>query len=133
MHRRGEEKMRIYKVKVNGKTYEVKILSVTETEPLEIKTEKVAAAPSAPKATEVAPSTPSVNAKGTEIKAPMQGTVLEIKVKVGDSVKKGDTLLILEAMKLENEIKAPNDGKVLQVVASKGQTANMNDVLVVLG
>lgn len=125
--------MRIYKVKVNGKTYEVKILSVTETEPLEIKTEKVAATPSAPKATEVAPSTPSVTAKGTEIKAPMQGTVLEIKVKVGDSVKKGDTLLILEAMKLENEIKAPNDGKVLQVVASKGQTANMNDVLVVLG
>lgn len=125
--------MRIYKVKVNGKTYEVKILSVTETEPLEIKTEKVAVAPSAPKATEEAPSAPSVTAKGTEIKAPMQGTVLEIKVKVGDSVKKGDTLLILEAMKLENEIKAPNDGKVLQVVASKGQTANMNDVLVVLG
>ncbi len=124
--------MRIYKVKVNGKTFEVKILSVSETEPLEVKEVKAsapAAAP-APKAPE-APKAP-VSEGGTKIVAPMQGTILDVKVKAGDEVKEGDNLLILEAMKLENEIKAPRDGKVASVSASKGQTVNTNDVLVTL-
>lgn len=113
--------MRIYKVKVNGKTYEVKILSVSETEPLEVKNVKA----EAPKT--VAPS------EGTPVNAPMQGTILDVKVKVGDTVKSGDTLLILEAMKLENEIKAPKEGKVLAINVAKGDTVNANDALVTLG
>ena len=124
--------MRIYKVKVNGKTYEVKILSVSETEPLEVKNVKAEApkavapvAKEAPKA--VAPS------EGTPVNAPMQGTILDVKVKVGDTVKSGDTLLILEAMKLENEIKAPKEGKVLAINVAKGDTVNANDALVTLG
>ena len=63
----------------------------------------------------------------------MQGTILEIKVKVGDSVKSGDNLVILEAMKLENEIKAPKDGVVKEIRVSKGQSVNANDALIVLG
>lgn len=124
--------MRIYKVKVNGKTFEVKILSVSETEPLEVKEVKASAPAAAPavKAPE-APKAP-VSEGGTKIVAPMQGTILDVKVKAGDEVKEGDNLLILEAMKLENEIKAPRDGKVASVSASKGQTVNTNDVLVTL-
>ena len=124
--------MRIYKVKVNGKTYEVKILSVSETEPLEVKNVKA----EAPKATApVAKEAPkaATPSEGTSVNAPMQGTILDVKVKVGDAVKAGDTLLILEAMKLENEIKAPKEGKVLAISVSKGDTVNANDVLVTLG
>lgn len=113
--------MRIYKVKVNGKTFEVKILSVSETEPLEVGTVKTAPAASA------AP------VSGKPVESPMQGTILDVKVKVGDEVKAGDTLLILEAMKLENEIKAPSNGKVLEIRVQKGATVNSKDVLVVLG
>lgn len=113
--------MRIYKVKVNGKTFEVKILSVSETEPLEVETVKATPAASA------AP------VSGKPVESPMQGTILDVKVKVGDEVKAGDTLLILEAMKLENEIKAPSNGKVLEIRVQKGATVNSKDVLVVLG
>ncbi len=125
--------MRIYKVKVNGKTFEVKILSVSETEPLEVGTVKAT-----PAAKTAAPATPSpaasvAPASGKPVESPMQGTILDVKVKVGDEVKAGDTLLILEAMKLENEIKAPSNGKVLEIRVQKGATVNSKDVLVVLG
>ena len=125
--------MRIYKIKVNGKTYEVKVMGITEIEPVEVKSEKVAVekAPAAP-ASAPAPvaSTPS---EGKAVPAPMQGTILDLKVKVGDAVKAGDTLLILEAMKLENEIKSPTDGKVLSIAVSKGQSVSMNETLLILG
>ncbi len=126
--------MRIYKVKVNGKTYEVKILGISETEPMKIEKAKapVAAASAAPKASE-APKVAAPVGEGTPVNSPMQGTILEIKVKVGDSVKSGDNLVILEAMKLENEIKAPKDGVVKEIRVSKGQSVNANDALIVLG
>lgn len=126
--------MRIYKVKVNGKTYEVKILSVSETEPLTL--ESVKAAPVASKAKEEVKETKEEKAssgEGAPILAPMQGTILDVKVKAGDNVKTGDTLFILEAMKLENEIKAPKDGKIAEVRVKKGDTVNMDDVLANLG
>ncbi len=124
--------MRIYKVKVNGKTYEVKIMSVSETEPLEVKTVK-ASAPTTKKEepTQKVPAATSLTG-GTPINSPMQGNILDVKVKVGDSVKAGDNLFILEAMKLENEIKAPRDGKIASIAVNKGQTVNANDVLATL-
>ncbi len=126
--------MRIYKVKVNGKTYEVKILSVSETEPLEVKEAKAASpAASAPEAKKVAPAASSAPSGGTTVEAPLQGTVLSVLVKVGDEVKAGDSLLILEAMKLENEIKAPADGKVVSISVEKGSAVNAKDPLIVLG
>lgn len=123
--------MRIYKVKVNGKTYEVKIMSVSETEPLDVTTVKAEAPKAAPKAE--AKKENSLPADGEPVLSPMQGTILDVKVKVGDEVKEGDTLLILEAMKLENEIKAPKAGKVLQIAVSKGDSVNAKDALITLG
>lgn len=123
--------MRIYKVKVNGKTYEVKIMSVSETEPLEIGTVKAEAPKAAPKAE--AKKESNLPTDGEPVLSPMQGTILDVKVKVGDEVKEGDTLLILEAMKLENEIKAPKAGKILGIAVAKGDTVNAKDTLITLG
>ena len=106
-----------YVVNLNGKNYEVE---VTEQEAVITNITAGAAAPVA------APA-------GAEtISAPMPGTILDVKVAVGADVKKGDNLVILEAMKMENEIKAPRDGKVASVNVTKGATVNSGDVLVTL-
>lgn len=68
--------------------------------------------------------------KVSDVKAPMPGLVLEINVKAGDQVKKGDTLLVLEAMKMENSIKSPTDAVVHSVAVNKGQAVDKNAVLV---
>lgn len=127
--------MRIYNIKVNGKTYEVKVMGITEVEPTEVKTVKgsvPAATPAAPAASKPA-ATPAASGNGTPIIAPMQGTILDVKVKVGDAVKAGQVVCILEAMKLENEIKSQTDGTVTEIKVSKGQQVNSKDVLVILG
>ncbi len=115
--------MRKFIVNVNGNSYEVEVEEVgaSDTAPAP----KVAASAPAPKKA----AAPVGN--GTPVKAPMPGNVLDIKVQSGASVKSGDTLVILEAMKMENEIKAPQDG-VVTVVASKGATVNTGDVLVTI-
>lgn len=125
--------MRIYNIKVNGKKYEVQIMGISEVEPVEVKTvagTKVAveAKPSAPAA--VAKPT---SGSGTVIVSPMQGTILELKVKVGDTVKSGQTVAILEAMKLENEIKAFQDGTITEIKVSKGQQVSAKEAIIVLG
>ena len=71
-------------------------------------------------------------AGGQKVNSPMPGTILDMRVKVGDVVRKGDVLCLLEAMKMENEIPAPADGTVIQVLASKGTSANAGDPLVVI-
>jgi biotin carboxyl carrier protein len=115
--------MKVYKIKVNGTVYEVQLESVTENaETIKVeKTENVKA--------------PETNERvaGEKILAPMQGNILRVDVAVGQTVKKGQCLLILEAMKMENEILAPVAGKVLKVSVNKGQTVNTNDLLVVIG
>lgn len=126
--------MRIYKIKVNGKTFEVKVMGITEVEPVEVETVKGAVAKSEPVKEVKAEAKPaSTNGSGTAVPAPMQGTILEVKVKEGEAVKAGQTLVILEAMKLENEIKAPIDGTVTEIAVSKGQQVNSKDTLVILG
>lgn len=112
--------MKIYKVKVNGKVYEVELESVTEKQAV-IETKVENKAPVA------------VAAEGTAIKAPMQGTILDVKFNVGDFVKKGQCVFILEAMKLENEIVSPVDGVLKQVLVSKGQAVNNQVVLGIIG
>lgn len=65
-----------------------------------------------------------------EIKAPMPGLVLEIKSAIGQEVKKGDTILILEAMKMENVIKSPGDGKIASIKIEKGQAVEKNQLMI---
>ena len=118
-----------YEITLNGKTYEVE---VEECEAV-ITSSVPAAAPvqqTAPVA-EAAPSQ-SVSAEGRSIPSPMPGTILSVNVSVGQAVKSGDVLMVLEAMKMENDISAPCDGTVKQLLVSKGSTVNTDDVLVVI-
>ena len=108
--------MKKYRVNVNGTVFEVEI-------------EEMTGAPAAP-AVAPAPAAPAAPAGGEKITAPMPGTILAVNVTSGSAVKKGDVLMILEAMKMENEILAPQDGTVASVNVNKGDTVNSGDVLV---
>ena len=113
--------MKYYNITVNGVAYSV---SVEET-----------AAGAAPVAAPAAPAAPKAAAPAgaagaVTVKAPMPGNILDVKAAAGASVKAGDVLVILEAMKMENEIVAPQDGTVASVNVNKGDTVNSGDVLV---
>ncbi|MEG0771382.1 MAG: biotin/lipoyl-containing protein [Clostridia bacterium] len=123
-----------YIVTINQKNYEVlvdkteaKILNVTDV------VAPVALAPTAPVATPTVAAATTTVANGNVLEAPMPGTILDVKKKVGDKVSKGDVILILEAMKMENDIPAHVDGTILQIVATKGSTVSTGDTLVVIG
>ena len=127
-----------YKVTLNGRTYEVevengkaKLLSEYEA----VAPAPVAAAPAvaAPAAAPAAPAVPAVTGAGEAVNAPMPGNILKVNVNVGDKVKAGTVLVVLEAMKMENEIMAPKDGTVTQVLVSKGSTVDTGAPLVVVG
>ena len=124
--------MRKFIVNVNGHSYEVEVEEVgagAASAPVApMAAAPVAAKPAAPTPAAAKPAAP---AGGTPVKAPMPGTVLDIKVANGAQVKEGDVVVILEAMKMENEIFAPCDGTVT-VVASKGASVNSGDVLITL-
>ncbi len=115
--------MRKFNVNVNGKIYVVEIEETGAQAP-------VVEAPKAeaPKVAAPAPA-PAVSGGSVNVEAPMPGTILDVKVQVGATVKAGDILCILEAMKMENEILAPQDGTVKSVV-TKGSTVNTGDILV---
>ena len=126
--------MRTFNITVNGQTYVVDVEEVggVQTAAPVRAAAPVAAAPvaAAPAAAPKAAAAPV--AGGENVKAPMPGNILDVKVKVGDTVKAGTVLCVLEAMKMENEIPAPKDGKVAQVVVTKGATVGAGDTLVVL-
>ena len=121
--------MKYYNITVNGVAYSV---SVEETAAGAAPVAAAPAAPKAPAAPAAAPkaAAPAAAAGAVSVKAPMPGNILDVKVKAGDSVKAGDVLAILEAMKMENEIVAPQDGTVASVNVHKGDTVNSGDVLV---
>ena len=79
-----------------------------------------------------AAAAPAGAAGAVSVTAPMPGNILDVKVKAGDSVKAGDTLLILEAMKMENEISAPQDGTIASVNVRKGDVVNSGDLLITM-
>ena len=91
-----------------------------------------APAPKAAPAPVAAPAPKAVAADAVTVKAPMPGKILDVKVKAGDSVKAGDILLILEAMKMQNEIMAGEDGVISDVCVTNGQTVNTGDVMIVM-
>ncbi|MGQ9701577.1 MAG: biotin/lipoyl-containing protein [bacterium] len=74
----------------------------------------------------------TVHKTEAKVLAPMPGLVIEVEIKEGDTVKKGQGLLIIEAMKMQNEMKSPRDGVVKKVFVQKGQTVNSRDVLIII-
>ena len=112
--------MKAYRVNVNGNVYEI-TLEVIDKE--DVKT--------APAAAPAAPAAP-VSEGAKTVTAPMPGNILKVNVKAGQAVKKGEVLMILEAMKMENEISAPSAGTVDKIVAAKGSSVNSGDVLITL-
>ncbi|MGI5857329.1 MAG: biotin/lipoyl-containing protein [Candidatus Merdivicinus sp.] len=123
--------MRRFNITVNGKAYDVAVEEVGGVAPVAV---APAAAPAAPAAPAPAPAAaPAGPVSGTEMKAPMPGTIMDVKVSVGSSVEKAQVVLIMEAMKMENEIVAPVAGKVLDIRVKKGDSVNAGDVLAVIG
>lgn len=115
--------MKVYKVKVNGKVYEVELESVKESDA------KIVAP-----ATQAAPtSAPVTSGAGEDLKAPMAGTILDVKVTVGQTVKVGDVVCILEAMKLENEVVANANGVVTAIAVSKGAAVKNGQLIAKIG
>lgn len=121
--------MKKYNITVNGTTYEVVVEEAGEvaSAPVVVSAPVATPAPAAaPKAQAPAPA----GAQGAnKVSAPMPGTILDVKVSVGQSVKKGDVICVLEAMKMENDIPAPCDGVIASVSVQKGASVNANDVI----
>lgn len=141
--------MKKFLIKVNGNQYEVEVeevgvsgaytpmqaAPVYQSAPQAAPVAPAAAAPTAPAAPAAqaspAPKKDVVLPQGArKVNAPMPGTILRVDVSAGDTVKKGQVLLILEAMKMENEIVAPQDGTIASVHVDKGSSVNSGDVLV---
>ena len=130
-----------YKVTLNGRTYEVEVeagkaMLLDEYEAI-APAAAPAAAPVAAAPVAAAPAAPAAGgvtvSGGESVSAPMPGNILKVNVSVGQKVKAGDVLVVLEAMKMENEIMAPCDGTVSAVPVSKGSTVNTGDLLVAIG
>lgn len=119
---------KLYKMKVNGKVYEIELEEVLELDN--------SSSSNNAKTTVVEEVVKDVAVKlsenSTEMTAPMPGTLFDIKVKVGDKVKEGDVVLILEAMKMETEIMAPVSGEVTLVAKNKGDQVVLGDLIIAI-
>ena len=115
--------MKKYRVNVNGTVYEVELEEITGA----AAAAPVAAAPAAPAAPVAA-----APAGGEKVSAPMPGNILAVNVAAGDTVKRGQVLMVLEAMKMENEIMAPCDGTIASVHTSKGSAVESGALLCVI-
>lgn len=127
--------MRQFNITVNGVAYQVSVDEVAAGAAAPVAAPVPVAAAPAPVAAPAPAAKPAAKAVagGTKINSPMPGTILDLKCKVGDTVKKGTILLILEAMKMENEIIAPVDGTVKQIAVNKGASVSSGDLMVVIG
>ncbi|HOL17484.1 MAG TPA: biotin/lipoyl-binding protein [Bacillota bacterium] len=138
--------MKKFKVTVDGQTFEVTVEEIDNqtaaTVPLgqaetkiapQVEKKSEAETSPAPGKGEQRPPAASGGSGGTVVPAPMPGSIIDILVQAGDTVKDGQVLLILEAMKMENEITAPQAGTIVEVAVKKGDTVNTGDPLVVMG
>ena len=118
--------MKNYTITVNGNVYDVTVEEGAST--------GAVSAPAAPKAAPKAAAKPAATgtAGSVKINAPMPGKIVDVKVKVGDAVKKGQTVLVLEAMKMENEIVAPEDGTVASINAAVGSAVEAGETIATL-
>lgn len=121
-------------VTLNGKTYKVELEKTPATTAVRRPTvSKAPVAAPAASATASAPKAADIPAGGYKVTSPLPGSIMKILVSEGQDVKKGDTLLTLESMKMENAIMADRDGKVTKVAVTVGQSVMQEDLLVVLG
>src|SRR5574344_560386 len=149
--------MKQYKYKINGNLYNVTIKDVEDNiahvevngTPYEVELDKAAPAPAMPKvaapapvaapvAQTSAPAQPAAPAaaptgKTASVKSPLPGVIKDIRVSIGDEVKRGQTILILEAMKMENDINADKDGKVVAIKVNKGDSVLEGTDLILIG
>ena len=124
--------MKKYNITVNGTTYEVVVEEVGEVAAAPVYSAPVVQAPVVtPSAAHKATAAP-VAADATAVTSPMPGTILEVKVSAGQTVKKGDVICVLEAMKMENDIPAPCDGVVASINVQKGASVGAGDVIATL-
>ena len=117
----------ITEVTVNGKAYKVEMEHKAAAKVAAPKPAAAKEAPTAPKAAAEAP------AGGKKVVSPLPGSIIKVLVAEGQAVKKGDTLLTLESMKMENTVAAECDGTVTKVAVTAGQTVMQDDLLVVIG
>lgn len=127
--------MRRFRVQVNGTTYEVEVEEIGGMgTPAAAQPAPAAPTPSAPvsagPAKPAASKKPAASGRGTSVSAPMPGTIIDIKVKVGDKVEPRTVVAMLEAMKMENEIFAGRSGVVTHIAVEKGASVNTGDLLV---
>ena len=125
--------MKRYSITVNGNTYDVIVEEAdASTAAPTFNSAPIApvaaAAPAAPAAPVTKP-TAQGSTGATSVTSPMPGTILDVKVSVGQSVKKGDVICVLEAMKMENDIPAPCDGVIASINVQKGASVSANDLL----
>lgn len=127
----------VAKVEVNGIPFEVEMQGsalVEEDLPTQVVAETAPAAAPAPKAAEApAAAAPKVAGAGTPVKAPLPGVVTKVLVAAGQSVKKGETVLVLEAMKMENNITAEADGNVTGICVAAGDSVMEGTTLLTIG
>ena len=126
--------MKTYTITVNGTVYSVTVEEGASTGAAPVAAAPVAAAPvAAPAAAPApAPAAKSAGAGSIKVASPMPGKILDVKANVGDAVKKGQVILILEAMKMENEVVAPEDGTVASIDVAAGATVEAGDTLATL-
>ncbi len=133
--------MKAYRVKVNGQVYDVEIEDQGSNAPQPVKAQTPAPAAPAPAAAPAAakPAAPqapkapaSVPAGAKKITAPMPGTIVEIKVAVGDEVSPGQVVAVLEAMKMKNDLPSDVSGKVSAILVSSGQSVQTGEALVTI-
>jgi len=121
--------MKKYNVTVNGTAYEITLEVVDAAD---VKTTAPAPAAAPAPAPAAAPAPVAAPAGGETVSAPMPGTILSVNVQNGATVKKGDVLMVLEAMKMENEIMSPCDGTIASVNVQKGSSVETGSVLCVI-
>jgi len=121
------------KVTVNGKVYEVETEAPKAAPKVEAPKPAPAPKPAAAAAPKAEAKPAAAPAAGLQVKSPLPGSVIKVLVSEGQAVKRGDTLLTLESMKMENAIMAEADGTVKQIAVTPGQNVMQDDLLIVLG
>lgn len=125
--------MKNYRITVNGTAYDVAVEELGGgAAPAAVSAPAAAPVAAAPAAPAAAPAPASTGAGSITVSAPMPGKILAVKASVGQAVKKGDVVLILEAMKMENEVVAPEDGTVASVDVAVGAAVEAGDTLATL-